>query len=230
MNICFFQHVSYESPGYILGWAKEKGHSISFVNFYQDVTLPEMKNLDALVIMGGPMNIGDISDEYSWLEEECEYVKQYIKSGRKVLGICLGSQMIADALGAKVYLNKHTEIGWHNVTVDPSKIPHDFSGIFPAEFVTFHWHGYTFDIPENYTGFIRSEATPNQAFVKGNVAAFQFHPEITKESILKLVEHNEDIFKESYPFIQSRNDIITTDGYFEQNKTLLFNFLDRFFG
>lgn len=230
MNICFFQHVPYESPGYILNWAKEKAHSVSFINFYEDPTMPGMKSVDALVIMGGPMNLGDVSDEYSWLEEECDYVKQYIKSGRKVLGICLGSQMIADALGAKVYRNKHTEIGWHKVIVDQSQVPSGYSGIFPDEFVSFHWHGFTFDIPKNYPGFIRSEATPNQAFVKGNVAAFQFHPEITKEGILKLVEQNEDVFKERYPFIQSRNEIIKADGHLEQNKTLLFNFLDRFFG
>lgn len=228
MNICFFQHVAYESPGYILDWAKENGHSVSFVNFYQDAAFPEIKNLNALVVMGGPMNVGDEADEYAWLEAEGEFIKQFIQSGKKILGICLGSQMIADAMGAKVYRNQHTEIGWHKVTVDRSKIPQGFAEIFPEEFITFHWHSYTFDIPEDCDGSVRSEATPNQAFIQGNVAAFQFHPEITKEGILELVKQNEDVFKESYPFIQSRNEIINTDDHLAQNKTLLFNFLDRF--
>jgi len=132
-------------------------------------------------------------------------------------------------MGAKVYRNQHTEIGWHKVVVDQAHIPDRFSGIFPDEFMTFHWHGYTFDIPKVCSGFIRSEATRNQAFIHGNVAAIQFHPEITKKGILKLLEHHEEIFHESYPFIQPRNEIVESDDHFEINKTLLFKFLDRFF-
>jgi GMP synthase-like glutamine amidotransferase len=229
MKICFFQHDSLENPGYILEWAKDRGHETSFVNFYEDPALPEIKLIDALVIMGGPMNVGDEADEYSWLEAEGEFIKEFIRSGRKTLGICLGSQMIADAMGAKVYRNHHTEIGWHNVIVDQAKVPDKFMEVFPDEFMTFHWHGYTFEIPECCDGFIRSEATRNQAFIHGNVAAFQFHPEITKQGVLKLVEKHEDVFDKIYPFIQSRNEIVETDHHFELNRTLLFKFLDRFF-
>ncbi len=229
MNICFFQHVAYESPGYILDWAKENGHSVSFVNFYQDAAFPEIKNLNALVVMGGPMNVGDEADEYAWLEAEGEFIKQFIQSGKKILGICLGSQMIADAMGAKVYRNQHTEIGWHIATVDQKNIPSGYKGIFPENFITFHWHGYTFDMPDNCTNFIRSEATRNQAFVYNNIAAFQFHPEMTMQGVQKLVEHYEDVFDKNYPFIQSRDEILKTENYFEINRTLLFKFLDRFF-
>ena len=229
MKICFFQHDLLERPGFILDWAKGRGHKTHFVNFYENPALPEIKGIDALIIMGGPMNVGDEADEYAWLELECDFIKQFIKSGKHTFGICLGSQMIADAMGAKVYRNQHTEIGWHKVVVDQAHIPDRFSGIFPDEFMTFHWHGYTFDIPKVCSGFIRSEATRNQAFIHGNVAAIQFHPEITKKGILKLLEHHEEIFHESYPFIQPRNEIVESDDHFEINKTLLFKFLDRFF-
>jgi GMP synthase-like glutamine amidotransferase len=229
MKFCFFQHDLSESPGTILDWVKEKGHKACFVNFYEEATLPEQNEIDALIIMGGPMNVGDEADEYSWLEAEGEYIQQFIKSGKKTFGICLGSQMISDALGAKVYRNEHTEIGWHKVTVDQSKIPAKFSGIFLNEFITFHWHSYTFEIPENYTNFVSSEATKNQAFIHNNVAAFQFHPEMTKDGILKLVRQNKDVFKNGYPFVQSTEDIIETNNYFEVNNTILYKFLDRFF-
>ena len=99
MNIYFFQHVPYESPGHILEWVQERGHTARFVNFYEKYTFPEINLIDGLVIMGGPMNIYN-DDEYSWLETERDFLKQVILAGKKVIGICLGSQMIADAMGA----------------------------------------------------------------------------------------------------------------------------------
>jgi GMP synthase-like glutamine amidotransferase len=229
MNLYFFQHVPYETPGYILDWANENGHKSHFVNFYENPEFPVMKKIDGLVVMGGPMNIGDAADEHSWLEDECDYIKRFIESGKKVFGICLGSQMIADALGAVVKRNPHTEIGWHKVKVDQAKVPQQFSGIFPDEFITFHWHGDTFDIPQNMTGFMSSEATINQAFIHDNVAAFQFHPEMTVEGMIKLTEHNEEVFKNDYPFVQSRSEMVDTHSHFEINRNILYKFLDRFF-
>lgn len=229
MNLYFFQHVPYETPGHITEWARTKGHNCHFVNFWENSVLPELNLVDGLVVMGGPMNVGDDADEYSWLEAECDYIKSCIKSGKHVLGICLGSQMIADVLGAVVKKNEHTEIGWHKVRVDQTKIPANFSGIFPDEFITFHWHSYTFDIPEHATGFITSYATKNQAFIHKNVAAFQFHPEMTMEGITKLVEQNENVFENGYPFIQPRKNLLNGAYNIETNKSILYKFLDKFF-
>jgi GMP synthase-like glutamine amidotransferase len=229
MKLYFFQHVPYESPGFILEWAKERGHFCHFVHFYENCTLPEINLIEALVVLGGPMNIYDV-EKYSWLEPEKDFVKNFIRSGKKVLGICLGSQMIANSLGAKVIKNDHTEIGWFKVMVDQDRMPKQFTDIFPDEFITFHWHGDTFDIPEMAIGFISSEATPNQAFIHKNVAAFQFHPEMTKEGVAMLVEHNEEVFEKEYPFIQSRMKLMDTVTYFEINKNFLYKFLDKFFG
>lgn len=229
MKFCFFLHDPLEGPGLILDWMKEKNHETCLVNFYEDSWLSDINEIDGLIIMGGPMNVGDVADEYTWLEDEADFIQQFIKSGRKTLGICLGSQMISDAMGAKVYRNQNTEIGWHQVTVEKKNIPSGYEGIFPEKFITFHWHGYTFDIPENCTNFVSSEATRNQAFINKNVAAFQFHPEMTKDGVLKLVEKHEDVFDKNYPFIQSRDEILKTNNHFEINRTFLYKFLDRFF-
>jgi len=228
MKLYFFQHVPYESSGYILEWAKERGHSCYFVNFYENASLPQINQIDGMVIMGGPMNIYDV-EEYSWLEPETDFVKSFIQSGKKVLGICLGSQMLADAVGAKVKKNDHTEIGWFKVTVDQVSMPKQFAGIFPDEFITFHWHGDTFDIPQKAKGFMSSDATPNQAFIHKNVAAFQFHPEMTKEGVIKLIVQNEEVFNNGYPFVQTKAELVDTVIHFQTNKNILYKFLDIFF-
>lgn len=230
MKFCFFLHDPLEGPGLLIDWMKEKNHETCFVNFYEDSRLPEINEIDGLIIMGGPMNVGDVADEYTWLEDEADFIQQFIKSGKKTLGICLGSQMIADAMGAKVYRNQNTEIGWYNVTIDQKNMPSGYESIFPENFITFHWHGYTFDIPENCKNFISSDATRNQAFINNNVAAFQFHTEMTKDGILKLVNQNKDVFENGYPYVQSIQNIIGTNDHFEKNKMILSNFLDKFFG
>jgi len=228
MNFLIFQHVPYESPGFIPDWIQEHGHSCTFVNFYDDPGLPVGGKYDGLIIMGGPMNVYD-DEECSWLESEKEFIKRFIQSGKKVLGICLGAQMVADALGAEVYKNKHLEIGWFPVKVDQEHLPSKYANVFPDDFVTFHWHGDTFEIPDKVVGFISSEACANQAFILDNVAAFQFHMEMTQEGMNELVRHNELIFEQSYPFIQPREKLLDTTRFFDINQSVLYKFLNKFF-
>jgi GMP synthase-like glutamine amidotransferase len=230
MKFTIFQHVPYESPGHILEWIKKNGHSIGFVNFYDHPALPEIKNTDALIVMGGPMNIHD-DEEYSFLADERNFLKQFILSGKKVLGICLGAQMVADAMGAKVMKNEHREIGWFQVNVQQENLPINFQDIFPNAFATFHWHGDTFDLPDNVNGFVHSEATQNQGFIHHNLAAFQFHPEMTLAGIKELVQHNAEVFKHSNLFIQSKEEILKAAKInVEFNRAILFRFLEMFFG
>lgn len=121
--------------------------------------------------------------QYPWLKEEKKFIENLIKHNKKILGICLGSQLIAQVLGAKVYKNSYKEIGWSLVysTLDASK---DYTFI-PKEFVAFHWHGDTYDLPKNATHLFYNEATKIQGFVYNqNFWALQFHLESTEESIL----------------------------------------------
>jgi GMP synthase (glutamine-hydrolysing) len=230
MNLYFFQHDPLESPGYILDWAHERRHKCELVNFYDDDVLPDFTRVDGLVIMGGPMNIYD-DEEYTWLETERDFVKRCILSGKKVFGICLGSQMIADALGSLIKRNAHAEIGWFKVRIDKQKLSKKYKGVFPDDFVTLHWHSDTFDLPENAVGFASSLATPNQAFLwNDNVMALQFHPEMTERGVTFLVEDHPEIFENNFPFVQQRHEILGTDSYFEINRRILFKLLDKFFG
>lgn len=229
MNFTILQHVPYETPGYILDWITSKGYYRQEVNFYNHPELPGVGKTENLIVMGGPMNIYD-DEEYSWLPDERDFIKQCISTGKKILGICLGSQLIADALGAKVKKNEHSEIGWFKVRIDQKHLPEKYMDVFPDEFMTFHWHGDTFEVPINSKKFISSEATFNQAFISQNIAGFQFHPEMKPEGIKALIEHNENLFNEVLPFVQNPEEIIKSNGSFELNKSILFNFLDRFFG
>ncbi|MBN2174172.1 MAG: type 1 glutamine amidotransferase [Bacteroidales bacterium] len=228
MDFTIFQHVPYESPGYILDWIHENGYSMEEVNFYDQPRLPDVKDTENLIVMGGPMNVFD-DDEYSWLPAERDFIRQTIRKGTKVLGICLGSQFIADALGAKVFKNEYTEVGWFEVEIREENLPDKFKGIFPERFKTLHWHGDTFNLPDGIKGFISSKATENQAFISENVAAFQFHMEIKSEGVMALVEHNETLFKEDLPFTQKPGQMLHMNKYHESNRKILFQFLNIFF-
>src|ERR1700761_1715361 len=102
MRIHFIQHVLFEHPGYLLTWAKQQNHSVAITYIYESTPLPSLNDFDMLIIMGGPMGAYE-DDKYAWLKKEKQFVKAAIDAGKKVLGICLGSQVIANVLGANVY-------------------------------------------------------------------------------------------------------------------------------
>jgi len=187
MRIHILQHVPYESPGSITDWAEEKGFPVSYTRFYENGQLPRLKDFDLLVIMGGPMNIYE-KEKYPWLTLEKAFIQSCLSAEKKMLGICLGSQLLADALGARIYPNKEKEIGWFPIYKNGK---HSVLDLFPEEDITaFHWHGDTFDLPEYTEPLFRSEATKNQGFVYENrVFALQFHWEIQPGTLEQLIKH-----------------------------------------
>jgi len=189
MRIHYLQHVPFEGPGYIETWAQQRGHGLSATALFADEPLPSADAFDLLVIMGGPMGVYDTA-EYAWLRQEKRFIREMLHAGKKVLGICLGAQLMADALGAKVYKNHHKEIGWHPVcrSTDARKSPLD--AVFPERFSAFHWHGDTFDLPDGAVHLAQSAACRHQAFFFPPAAiGLQFHLESTLESISQLIAH-----------------------------------------
>ncbi len=195
MRIHTLQHVAFEGLAYIGDWLEQTTHQISTTHFYQNSCLPQHNEFDALIIMGGPMGIYD-DQQYPWLKSERKFIKQTIEDKKPVLGICLGSQFIADALGAKVYPNAQKEIGWFDLKkvnrekTDRGKTDSTsvFDKHFPERFTALHWHGDTFDLPEGAIQLLSSEACKNQAFSFNNhVLALQFHLEMTPCSINNIV-------------------------------------------
>jgi len=187
MKLHWLQHVPFEGLGIIEKWATTHDFEIDCTRLFADEQLPAAESFDWLVVMGGPMGIYDHA-AHPWLVAEKEFIKQSIDADKTVLGICLGAQLIADVLGAKVYPGPQKEIGWF-----PIQRSEGAPGIIPEELITFHWHGDTFDIPEGATRLASSEACQNQGFVyNGRTVALQFHLETTPESMEALIENCAD--------------------------------------
>lgn len=185
-GVVCLQHVDFEGPAAIGAWAEERGLGLACVKLHQGVTPPSLEQVGMLVVMGGPMSVNDES-RHAWLREEKVYVESAIRSGKPVLGVCLGAQMIADVLGARVYRNPEREIGWFPVTrIDTVDAQRALAG-FPERLTAFHWHGETFDLPAGAVHVARSEACRNQAFVYGTrVVGLQFHLEMGRDDIRRL--------------------------------------------
>lgn len=225
MRIHYFQHAPFETPDRILDWAKTRGHSLSATRFFAEEPLPDLENIDLLVVMGGPMSVHD-EVQHPWLVDEKRFIKEGVESGKKVLGICLGAQLLASALGAKVYANPQKEIGWYPVTLTPAGRRSRVFHSFPPVFTTFHWHGDTFDLPPEAEWLASSEACRNQAFQYGqNAFGLQFHLEVSPDGVKGLVRHcGEELV--SAPTIQIAKQLLLA-GEFDLNKAYLFGFLDE---
>ena len=184
MKIHWLQHVPFEGLGCIEPWLVEVRHVVACTRFWAGDRLPDAESVDGLIVMGGPMGVYDEAI-HPWLAEEKAFIKQIIVQNKPVLGICLGAQLIAEVLGAKVGKNKQREIGFFSLAGDGK--------IFPPEFTAFHWHGDTFGIPDGAVHLAASAACGNQAFIyKDNVLGLQFHLETTEESLLALCKNCAD--------------------------------------
>jgi len=187
MRAHYLQHVSFEGLGSIDPWLRATGYEITNTRFFESTKLPNPSEVDLLIVLGGPMSVND-EDEFPWLVQEKRFIRTSILSGKSVLGICLGAQLIASAIGARVYQNHVREIGWFPVQGVPSGDDSTFH--FPLSAEVFHWHGETFDLPPGAIHLARSDGCENQAFQLGqSVIGLQFHLETTPESAREIVSH-----------------------------------------
>jgi len=219
-------HVSFEGPGCIDEWIVKNNHQVTFTQVYETTDFPPIENIDWLIMMGGPMSVYEES-EYKWLVNEKAYVREAIGADKIVIGICLGSQMIASAMGAKVYPNIKKEIGWFDLKLTEygNNIP--LLKGFDYSFPVFHWHGDTFDLPVGSKRLFYSDVTPNQAYIiNDRIIGFQFHFEATISSINDMVEHGTDelIVSET---IQSAENILKSTSYIAINNAKMFKILDH---
>jgi GMP synthase (glutamine-hydrolysing) len=172
------RHVEHEHIGTLAPVLAEAGISYRYADVFRGDPVPEDPGeIGGLIIMGGPMGVYE-GERYPFLLAEQVLIRRSAQAGLPVLGICLGAQLIAGALGARVYAGPHKEIGWDPVEVtDPED---DWTSSLPPRFMGFHWHGDTFDLPSGATRLFRSRLYDNQGFRYGaSVLAIQFHFEIT---------------------------------------------------
>ena len=226
MKVLIIQHSAADSPAIVGDVLESNRCDVQTIRIDRGDSIPSRVEADALMMFGGAISMtGD--DLPSWVAEEQMLIRRYFDEGRRILGICLGSQILASALGATVNRNSHPEIGWHAIErVGPSAIIED---VFPNKLTVLHWHQDTFDIPPGATHLFRSEACSNQGFViDDRVFGFQFHMEASARTVRTFLAVSEK-WKLGGPYVQSESQI--TDGiesYLPNQSGRLKRFLSQF--
>jgi GMP synthase (glutamine-hydrolysing) len=226
MKIHSLHHAPFEGLGSIKDWIDSRGFTLSSTNMHKSENLPPTEDFDFLIIMGGPMGVYD-EDKFPWLKKEKIFIKNAVDQGKPVLGICLGSQLLAEVLGAKVYPNKFKEIGWFPVNFTKEARENPLFNFLPDELIVFHWHGDTFDLPPGAVHLAQSAGCRNQAFISGDrVIGLQFHFEVTLESLTEMIDGSgDDLKKDTY--IQTPAEILNTVDYRILNNNYMIKLLDR---
>jgi GMP synthase-like glutamine amidotransferase len=231
MKVHYLQHVPFEGPGYIENWLNDKRHDISATRLYEGgFRLPDIDNIDALIIMGGPMGVYD-EQEYPWLPEEKAFIKACIRSGKKVLGICLGAQLTAVCLGGEVHRAPNTEIGWFPVlpTEACKSLPWLYD-LFKTNPTVFHWHGDQFSIPDGSPDLLVTAANTNQAFYYNEkVIGLQFHLEVTQQTLQQMLEHGAHELTKT-PNIQTAEEISAESIHIAPSNQIMQQILDKWLG
>lgn len=185
MNVLAIKNISVEGPGTLGLFLKQKGFKFTYVDFEKGDKLPPSPEGFSLVLfMGGPMNVYE-EDKYPFLADELKFIEKCLLSGVKMVGLCLGAQMFARALGAKVKKNHKKEIGWFDLQFTSDGLEEPLFKGLPNKFQVFQWHGDTFDIPAGAKWLASSELCANQAFVYKTALGLQFHLEIEGERDVK---------------------------------------------
>lgn len=227
MRVHIFQHVPFEPPGFLLDWAIERGYDISITRFFEPGHILPDTLPDLLIVMGGPMGV---YDALPWLEAEKAFIHTAIERGVKVLGICLGAQLIANVLGAKVYPHTHKEIGWWPVSLTSAAQQNPLFCHFPQECTVLHWHGDTFDLPDDASLLATSTACKHQAFIngKGNAIGLQFHMEADEEMVKGFTQHDQTALLNGSDWVQNTDEILTDKSeVIARNKWLLIGVMEE---
>jgi len=204
MKAHVLQHAPFEGLAGIANWLTAQKADVSYSRFFEKTALPPRDGFDLLIVMGGPMSVND-EGEHPWLRGEKQFIRDTIARGTPVLGVCLGAQLIASALGARVFRNAQKEIGWHPIEAVPTNAD---VFRFPETLPVFHWHGETFDLPPGAVRLARSAACANQAFQIGRrTLALQFHLEVTPEAVQAFVDHCGDELQPA-PYVQTGPELI----------------------
>jgi GMP synthase-like glutamine amidotransferase len=179
MRVHWIQHAEHEGLGCIAPWLAARGHSARCTRAQRGEPMPAPADYDWLIVMGGPMNIYEHA-AHPWLVAEKQAIRQALDAGKRILGICLGAQLLADQLGGPVVKNAEPEIGWHPVQLtEQGKVSPLLKG-FDRPFNPFHWHGDRIVLPSGMATLASSAACAEQLFApQPHVVGTQFHLEVT---------------------------------------------------
>ncbi|HEX4896446.1 MAG TPA: type 1 glutamine amidotransferase [Solimonas sp.] len=227
LRVHWLQHADFEDLGCIAPALAARGDTVSCTRLWAGETLPGVDAFDALIVMGGPMNIYEV-EQHPWLQPEKTLIRAAIDARKKVLGICLGSQLIADVLGGAVTRNAHSEVGWHEVALNEDGRKSKFFAGFPDRFTAFHWHGDTFAIPPQARNLMASLACAHQALEFGeHVVGIQYHLEVTAANARDWFAHERPA---PATYVQVPEAILADLDAFGMNNRLMLRLLGNWLG
>jgi GMP synthase-like glutamine amidotransferase len=227
MRLLCIQHDCLDGPGALLEWAVLRGHTISSCLICEGESLPATDSFDLLISLGGPMGAYE-EEQHPWLILEKQYLREAVGAGKKILGLCLGCQLLADALGGRAFRHSCKEFGWQPIelTVDGEKWFLLESS--ETSFRAFQWHGDTYSLPPGAIQLARNEACEQQAFLIGNqVLGLQFHLEWT-EQMMRDALANPEVAPPPSPSVQTSEGILSEISLCSSGKKRFFALMDRF--
>jgi len=227
MRIVCLTHVDYEAPEAIATWARDRGHELTTVVPLLE-QYPDLGDFEMLVVMGGPM--GAYEDAaYPWLVAEKAFIRAAIDAGKLVLGVCLGAQLTACALGGGAHPHTQRELGWYTVRLTAAGRESRVLSVLPREFVAGLWHGDTYELPAGLATAAVSDACPNQAFEShdGRVVGLQFHLEWTEYALPELARRHPDWFDAGGEFVCARDEFVDPGEVLTEGHRLLYLLLDE---
>jgi len=209
MNVLILQNVTSEGPGTMADHLAAAKTPFTIVDLEQGQTFPDATSYSHVVIMGGPMAVYEM-DRTPYLWAEAKFIEKAVKAGKRVLGVCLGAQMLAHVLGARVYPGSAKEIGWYDVALTEEGMRDACMAGLAVEggrtAPVFQWHGDTFDLPSGAVRLASSGLFPNQAFRYGDGAyALQFHIEVTPGIVTGWLRNEKGV---DFPLIDARSQEI----------------------
>jgi GMP synthase-like glutamine amidotransferase len=202
------QHMPAEGPGYAADWLAAHGHTLTFTRLFEPYpSFPAMADFDGLLILGGAMSVHDEAS-FPWLREEKAFLQQVLQTGKVTLAICLGAQLMAQALGGEVRPNPEPEIGYWTVRFSAKALLHPLLRGWPDKATVLHWHMDTFTVPPGAMRVGMSAGCAAQGFVWGDgIIGLQFHPEMTEEMVENLIQFEDHETAEEQEFVQTAEQI-----------------------
>jgi len=226
MKFHYLQHAEGEDIGNMREWFEARGWQISSTQLHTGESLPAADSFDWLGIMGGPMSAYDESI-YPWLVEEKRFIRAAVATGKVVVGICLGSQLLADVLGARVYRAPHQEIGWFEIRKCQHP-PYNPASWLPEHGQFLCWHGDTFELPAGAALLASSACTPNQGFLWGdNVVALQFHLEAMSGTPEAFADAESSGVPGVGPFVQEWIHVTGDERLYSESRVVMHHLLDH---